>query len=226
MSDRAGGLGGRDVWHATRSSRTTPFVVTGPANDVSSTSNDGVFRSLPGGLTGWLSSGRAGNFDLWFASRSQTTSPFTVSQSNLGAVNTSFDEFDPLPVRGGLGVYFGNTSSGSTDLYFSQRTTLGVPFGSPAPLTAINVPGDDADPALSPDELVLVFTSQRLSPQRDIFIATRPTITGTFSTPVLLGTISSSSDDHDPMFSSDGCELWFASNRSGDHDIYVSTVTP
>jgi hypothetical protein len=61
----------------------------------------------------------------------------------------------------------------------------------------------------------------------DIWMATRPTLSAPWGTPVNLGaTINSSADEATPMLSPDGLSLYFASSRpggSGHFDLWVAT---
>lgn len=88
--------------------------------------------------------------------------------------------------------------------------------------------GAEWDPSLSEDGRVIVFTSNRLSPLRDIFVATRPSTTVAFGGPEAVTILNSPDSDFDPHVTTDGCAIYFASDRgrsAGDLTIYVSRVT-
>ncbi|MEO7093268.1 MAG: hypothetical protein ABI175_08455, partial [Polyangiales bacterium] len=59
----------------------------------------------------------------------------------------------------------------------------------------------------------------------DIWYTTRATATTlTLETPMLVPTVNGSSSDGDPALSDDGCSLYFSSYRTGNWELYVSTV--
>jgi hypothetical protein len=64
------------------------------------------------------------------------------------------------------------------------------------------------------------------SKARDLLVAMRTTTTDAFSPPAQLAGVSTSTAEHDRVLSADGCELWFASDRVGDFDSFLSTVAP
>ena len=230
VSDRAGGLGMRDIWHATRADRGSPFVIDGPVDSLSSTADEGVFRLFSDGLRGVVTSRRAGGYDVFLAGRASRTSSgfmFEPAQTDVAAINSANDDQDPLPAEGDLALYFTRTTTtAGTEILLAQRSTPTEPFRDPVPVATLNGSNDDADPMLSPDGRVLVMTSQRADPARDLFVATRATAADAFSAPAPLAGVNTTFAEHDPLISADGCELWFASNRLGDFDIYLSTLTP
>ena len=110
-----------------------------------------------------------------------------------------------------------------------------VPHAGPAVSVprAVDIPGinlgsaSSASPAVSIDERVIVFRSDRAGGigQYDLWYATRPSTAQDFGAPVLLPTVNTVDHDSDPMLSADGCELYFASTRSGgDFDLFVTQV--
>jgi hypothetical protein len=76
-----------------------------------------------------------------------------------------------------------------------------------------------ADPTVSADELVIVFSNAS-----DMFYATRTTASDPFGAPVPLAQLNTAVIENDPELSSEGCELYFRSPRVSISDIYVATV--
>src|SRR5262249_11698428 len=71
-SDRAGGLGGADIWLATRAARSATFVSPQPLSAINSSSRDGSPELSVEGLSLYFESDRAGGAggaDLWLATR-------------------------------------------------------------------------------------------------------------------------------------------------------------
>ncbi len=84
-------------------------------------------------------------------------------------------------------------------------------------------------PAVSHDELVLVFSSERtgtgIPGARNMWYATRATTTSAFSAPVLLPDVNTDNNDGGADLSDDGCTLYFSSDRTGGEiHIWVATV--
>jgi Tol biopolymer transport system component len=97
-----------------------------------------------------------------------------------------------------------------------------LPFGKPSPLSNVNAVGAaDLLPRLSPDELTLTFASSRTPGTPGtiaLYVATRPSVTSAFGTPVLLNPPGGNS--WDPTVSPDGLWLVFARNiDGGDFDL-------
>ena len=88
---------------------------------------------------------------------------------------------------------------------------------------------DVADPTLSPDELVILFSSNR-SGGGDIYYATRAAPTDAFGTVDKVPTINTPDQDGDPHLSADGCHIYFASNTNSgviaDYNLFVATAHP
>jgi hypothetical protein len=107
-----------------------------------------------------------------------------------------------------------------------------VDFLEPVNLgSVVNTGANDVAPTLSADGLTLYFHSNRAggSGGADIWQATRPSLTGEFSSPTNLGgVINSGAAETAPAISSDGLSLFFSSNRAGGNgswDLYVATRT-
>lgn len=93
-----------------------------------------------------------------------------------------FDGFEEPPFRpanavfidGGLGLIFTLGAVRQQDLFEARRASLGVPFGAPVALEALNTGASDSDPYLSSDGSTLYFSSSRLNGTTlNLFTATR-----------------------------------------------------
>jgi hypothetical protein len=90
-------------------------------------------------------------------------------------------------------------------------------WGAPTPLCPASV-ADDDDPSLTADRLELVFNREE-----DVYTTTRASLFAPWSTPALVAELSTASFETTPEISGDGLTIYFASDRTGDLDIYVAT---
>lgn len=170
-----------------------------------------------------LASDRApnGKADIYLITRNATTDVFgTPLQDHLGDVNSGgASNHDPFLTANGLKLYLSPDPPGPTlqQIAFTTRTDVNSNFAAPVSVPGINnVAGAaNADPAVSLDERIIVFSSDRTGGlgQLDLWYATRQSLTQPFSAPVRMPNVNSSTDDGDPMISADGCELYFSSTR-------------
>jgi hypothetical protein len=160
--------------------------------------------------------------------------PVLLSGANL---NTAFEEGGPSLTPDELTLYFsgrgrrdGNPQSPS-DLLVTHRSGLTAPFDEPSLLTTLESSGNNFDP-MTNTGLTIFFTSERtdsgLPGQGHLWMATRASTTVDFDPPTKLppplNTTPDDAGDHvtdrEPFVTADGSELWFASDRQGDLDLY------
>jgi hypothetical protein len=95
-----------------------------------------------------------------------------------------------------------------------------VPWGTPVQLTSLEPPtSGESDPSITANRLTAVLTSG--SPA-DIWECTRTALTDTFTCAAITA-INSAMGEKSPEISADGATLYFASERSGDYEIYTAT---
>ena len=133
----------------------------------------------------------------------------------------------------GRSLFFNSTRPGGwgrNDLWVTTRETISAPWGAPANIGAtVNAPSVDYPHYISADGLLLYLTSDRQGGygQADIWRTTRTTADGEWSEPVNLGPpVNSPSWEENSSLSSDGCALYFTSDRPaghGSHDIWFVT---
>jgi Tol biopolymer transport system component len=228
-SDRNGAQG-TDVYAATRASIAASFAAPQRRSDLSSALTDSRFSTTSDELVGVVASDRTGtegSTDLWIATRANRASPFgSFSQTGMANINTAGGELDPELAADGLRVYL---AIGSPQrIAVSARSGPAGTFGIPQPLGELLSNAGDADPSLSSDELVLLFTSRRPGGAGigDLWYATRASSAAPFGAPVRVPSVNTIADDGDPSLSADGCRLYFASLRTGDWELFVAEVTP
>ena len=233
-SNRPGGLGEADSYRATRADLNVPFTAAVNNDDLglNSSASDTKVVFAEDGLEVFLASGRApsvGGSDLWRATRTDLSAPFTNFENT--ALSTASDEYDPFLSPDGLRLYYASSIDGDLDLFVAARPTLADPFTAGTLIVELATDGTDSHPALSDDERVILFESNRPggAGDSDIWIATRPSIDAPFVDPTPLPVINTDAFEGEPLLSADGCELLFASSRAeglGSWDLWRADVIP
>ena len=213
-----------DIYVATRTSRADEFANPAAVDNLD-TASDEARATLDGdGTLLALSSNRTvGRFQIFVSSRGSTTemfpSPSQPDQAMVASVNLGADNvYDPFLSQDGLRLYLAPVVAGAAQQVAMSTRAPGGRFDGWAPLAGINSGAGDADPALSLDERVIVFTSSRALPgsgASNLWYATRQRASDDFTAPQPIPTVNGDTDDGDPMLSADGCELYFASTRTG-----------
>ena len=221
-----------------------PFIFGTPTNlgpTVNSSSSDGGPSISADGLSLFFNSNRPdghGYLDIYVATRA-TTEEDWGTPVNLGpTVNSSSSDGGPCLSADGLSLFFHSSrigGYGGSDIWVTTRVTVGGAWSTPMNLgPPVNSSTDELFPNLSADGLQLYF-SEWESPYRpggqggsDMWVTTRETVGGAWSTPENLGpTVNSSTHEDAPFITADGLSLFFGSfNRSdgfGGMDLYVTT---
>ena len=124
--------------------------------------------------------------------------------AELGPVNSPFTEgFQNCARRLDAVLLFRSTGgSGGRDIWVTSRATRSEPWTAPLNLgPAVNGPGNDWCPALSPDALLLIFQSDRPGGfgGDDFWISTRTSTSGPWSAAVHPGPeINTTADEAKP----------------------------
>jgi hypothetical protein len=231
---RPGSGGDSDIVFAERPSIGAPFGGTGAATSLNdNTGNESKVTMTANDLTGIVASGRGGGeggVDFWQATRGAAGDQAfpALNQDFLGEINDAGDQQDPFLSGDGLRLYL---SSGSPQkLLVAARASLTASFGTAVEIANIGSATGDADPTLSGDERVIVFTSNRGGGDgsTDLWYATRPERDQPFTTPINLGQVNGSDADGDAHLSADGCRLYFSSDRQAtatdDFDVFFTQL--
>jgi Tol biopolymer transport system component len=240
-SDRAGGSGGLDLWVATRITVSDPW---GQPVNLGSTVNSSAWDTCPNispdGLSLFFESmrpGGSGDVDIWVTTRA-TTDDDWGNPVNLGpTVNSSAWDSCPSISADGLSLYFCSYrpgASGSCDLWVATRATVSDPWEQSVNLgPAVNSSASDYSPGISADGRTLFFHSTDRPGgfgNWDLWVTMRATRYDPWGNPVNLGqTVNSSARDFAPETSSDGCTLYFTSDRPGgvgNIDLWQLSISP
>ena len=162
--------------------------------------------------------------------------PVALPCTDIGGINTPFEEFSPSLVQ----------ADGRTFLFFSSNRDSRLPgvhklyssellanntWTAAEPIDRLHADGfSDARPNVRRDGLEIVFDSNRAG-TFDIFVATRGSLDGEWSRPRPLGpnVNSDTADETRPSLSRDGLLLYFGSTRANPElggaggDIFVSS---
>ncbi len=173
-SARTGGLGGYDLYMATRTTKDDPW---GPAINlgpkVNSSSLDGGPSLSPDGLELYFVSSRPGGYgkeDLYVTRRATTSDPWAEVE-NLGpVVNSPYEDAMPRLSPDGLLLFFCDNFQvsapprpggyGGSDIWMTRRVSLSDPWQAPVNLgPRVNGSTHEILPAVSPDGPTLFFTT-------------------------------------------------------------------
>ncbi len=214
----------------------TPVKLGPPVN--SSTVDAGAIISTDGLSLYFTSLNRAGGYgslDIWVATRATVSDPWG-EPSNLGpTINTSQDDLGASISCDGRVLYFCRKAppDGPGDIYMSTRPTTNDPWGEPVNLgPTVNSSYNDRGPCISPNGLLLFFSSNRPGGfgDRDLYMTRRATIDDDWAIPVNLGpTINTSAYDCFVAILPDGYTLYFASSRPGGvggPDLWQAPILP
>jgi hypothetical protein len=117
---------------------------------------------------------------------------------------------------------------GTANLYVATRPDKTSPFGAITLLHNVNSTGTfQLDPTSLPNGLTLVFRSIRAEAGAggdDLFSAVRADTDADFSQVTPISSLNSAANDVQPFVTTDGSEVYYASNRTGNYDIYRATI--
>lgn len=205
-----------------------PFGAASPVPNVNSADGEIDVTISADERTLYFARGPASGADygIWAATRTTPSEEFGIP-AELGEINTTASDMSPDLSTDGTVMFFASSRPGGLgdyDLWFATRADGGAAFGSPVAVSVLNADGFDADPSVSADRLTIYFSSVRPEGTggRDLWTAIRTSPTISFGTPSELALLSSGGDDYDPAISADGLELFFATDRDGQRDIWVA----
>ena len=180
--------------------------------------------------------GGFGGMDIWVSQRASQDDAWGPPQNLGAAINTAFNDFGPTLTQDGHRLFFASNRPGvgANDLYVSRRhnkrddfgwqqaVNLGSPINTAASEIAAAYFDDDVTGVIS-----LYFASNRPGGlgEDDIYVSTL-LADETFSAPVLVEELSTSSADLQPVIRRDGLEMLLSSSRPGtlgSLDLWVST---
>lgn len=215
---------GGEIWESTRSSRSEPFGPPQRRMDLTSGAGESKLSMTADGMTAYFNSARGGTSDVWRATRSSPTGMFTeFDQMFLASVNNSADQWDPHISHDELRLYLAPDDSIDQVIVVARRSNANAAFATPAEVSELSSDAADNDPTLSADERVIVFNSNRVGAEWDLYYAVRDDRDAAFGTARPLAALNLGYEGSAHL-SADGCRLYFMSNREGADNVWVTTV--
>jgi Tol biopolymer transport system component len=167
----------------------------------------------------------------------QQFSDWSVPENVGPPVNSAAVDFQPFVTKDGLSMYFVR-QTGIQDIWVSHRATIEEPWGGPEllPSTVSGPTTNEGTPFVTVDGHWLYFVSTRAGGfgKNDIYVSWRPNKLvdsgpGGWQAPVNLGSgVNSNQREQAPALFEDeltgAITLYFNSDRTGNDDIYASTM--
>ncbi len=222
-SNRAGSQG-RDIYAATRASRTDPFGMPELVPELQDAADDYDPMLSRDGLTLYFGSLRDGTRQVYAATRAVPSGPFTTI-APLTITGDNVIRTAPHVSPDGLGLYYAR----DLEVAFASRSETTSDFTFVRELDEVNVPATDGGPSVTADGLELFFDSYRDSADGGLFTASRADTAENFGattelTSALIMNIPTATGAASPAISADGRTLYFwAKVGAGQLDLYTST---
>lgn len=228
-----------DIWVSRRASLNSDWA---PAENLGSPVNSALADFAPNlsidGHLLFFSSNREGNTDIYVSRRENKDDDFGWGEPvKLGpGVNTADMEQAPMYLQsaedGSANLYFnrGSNALGLSDIYSAAVKSNGETLGPAVLISELSVPGaTDAAATVRKDGKEVFFFSTRSGTVGgiDLWTSTRQNVHDTWSEPVNVAALNTTSNEQTPSLSFDGRTLVFASNRPGSllNDIWITTRT-
>ncbi len=197
-----------------------------PVPELNSSADDFVTGFARGGQEAYLTSSRTGNRQRLYRvsyEQGRWSEPERLGGALSDATHAGAAT---LTIDGNLMVFAAFQhelgGQGRTDLYIAERhgrrwTVRNIGAG-------VNSSYWDSQPCLSADGELLIFTSDRPggSGGTDLWMSRRQG--SGWSAPMPLSRLNTAADEMAPVLAPDGRTLYFASNRDGNFDIFVSRM--
>lgn len=137
-------------------------------------------------------------------------------------------EADPMPTRDLLEIFFTSNrpgGMGDKDIWTATRAAIDQPWSTPVPVVELNTTVQDSAPQISADGLTIWIASARPGGLGllDIWVATRPSRSEPWTTPVHVPEVSSTLFDYGFTVTRSELIAYVGSTRSGNDDIYRFT---
>jgi hypothetical protein len=176
-SDRAGGLGGLDIYMTTRPTRQSAWSAPVHVPALSSSSLEEGIMVAPSGLVAYLQSDRRGlgRKEVFRAARTATSAPWSAPVLVDELADASGE--NPWVTADDCTIVYQSDRAGglgSDDIWMATRPAPDQPFGVPTVVSSLSSTAYDADPQLTTDMNYALVVSLRGGPGSfDLFEAAR-----------------------------------------------------
>jgi hypothetical protein len=205
-SQRAGGAGGSDIYHATWSPSSGTFGTATNLSSLNTAAHEDSFSVSGDGLSAVLVSSQGGQVDVWIGQRSSTSDPWATSMFTVDQkVSTPDSDYDAILTADGLRVYVASLGSAAQKIVVAERPSPTAPFGARQLLEGGINSSSAADPALTVDERVIVFLWYAVRTGATSFSAPQP----------LPAPVNTAENEREPEISPDGTRLFWIRDNTG-----------
>ena len=217
-----------DLFVATRTSIDMPFgaaIVPPHFSNIERSFGDSKVSVSPDGLRVTLAGLNGGDSDILESTRTTTSDDFgTPSTDGFSNVNDFSEQYDPSLTANGLKMYYAPVlSSGLQVISSTTRAALDGEFADPVAEPGLESTQDRGDPWPSPDQTVIVFSSRvNGTSDVDVYYAVRDAAGDPWKDVTHIPDVNSNANEGDPVLTSDGCQILFASDRG--HSTFSYTI--
>ncbi|HEV7555312.1 MAG TPA: hypothetical protein VGO00_07665 [Kofleriaceae bacterium] len=214
-----------DLYVAHRTNRSDSFDSPQPITELDTADAESDPTVTGDELEMVFSSNRNAERCLYDTRRASTADPWgapkvwqTLCTGGLGGSFISID---------GLTLVYNTLDDGVGEgkLVIAHRTSRADDFVTGTMISELAPGSTKGYPALSSDELTIYYESTGDGTHLQVWQATRASVDAPFGSPQLVPGVDDGdmSNEGDASITADGLELYFASDRTGDNDIYVAT---
>jgi len=216
-----------DVWMSTRADLDTPWDAPEPVTSVSSDLTESLVEVSADGLLMLLASDRliGGDFDVYYSRRSDRSQDWPTPIPLPGAANPGPSDLGATPSPDLASVFLCRAPSGFADVY-EAPVDFGTPLvGRAVLVTELLSAQHDCSVSLSVSGREIFVESDRPTTTFgwNLWVSMREDVEGVWEPPVPVTELNTHNDDIDPWLSPDRRTLWFASDRTGNLELYVAT---
>jgi len=221
---QVGGLGGHDIWTASRPSIGAPWSGLASVPGVSSPADDSGVEVSGDGRTMFLSTNRpggAGGYDIWMSTRAGAMSPWSAPVP-IPEINTPSDERHPSLTGDGLELFYSTGGNQGTAIMSATRTS---PTGTTWTVRLHrDFLGNERPIAVSHDGLRLHYANDHQLSSLDLYQVFRWSPASTFISPAwrIISEANSTSHEEEGDLTDDGFSFYFSRiiGTTGRSNIY------
>lgn len=161
---------------------------------------------------------RSGNRELWTSTRASRAGTW-VAPRLVPELNSNLSEIKPSVSPDGLRIWF-YSARDPAGIWYSSRATRSATWNTPTLVPGLGGVGIH-DPALDEAELLMAIAELGADTKGwDLYTTKRATTADDWGTLTPIPGVNSDDNEHDPCLVNGGRDLFFASTRAGNGDLY------